>query len=242
MTETSVPTPEQPAKDDAAPELPRYSREPMQDHSTYLYGRQEWNERYGDYITRARNWKFFAILCILICLIQTAGLFFMFNQNKIVPFVVQTDRLVLPAPNYQTQTNLDQRVLKAMLARFIEDVRSVVVDGSAQRQMIDRVHAMLSRQTRAFSIIKEYYRANPPFERAQNFSISVAISSVIPLTDRTWQVEWTETKRDHLGALISRKSWKATLTYDINPPQDELLIRKNPLGIYVVDLNWSESL
>jgi type IV secretory pathway TrbF-like protein len=33
----------------------------------YLAARQEWNERYGDYIARARNWRRAAFAALAVC-------------------------------------------------------------------------------------------------------------------------------------------------------------------------------
>jgi type IV secretion system protein VirB5 len=37
-------------------------------HNPYLAARHEWDERYGDLITRAKNWRLMAALCSLIAL------------------------------------------------------------------------------------------------------------------------------------------------------------------------------
>jgi type IV secretory pathway TrbF-like protein len=43
-------------------------------HNPYLAARREWDERYGDLITRAKNWRLMAIYCSLIALVATAGI------------------------------------------------------------------------------------------------------------------------------------------------------------------------
>ena len=120
----------------------------------YLDARREWNERYGAYISRAKNWRLMAFGVLGVCLVQTVGLVTMATQNKLVPYVVQVDKLgsVVPVARADQMNKTDERVVKALLARFISDARGVVSDGIAQRQMIDRTYAMLSNGTRALSI------------------------------------------------------------------------------------------
>ena len=59
----------------------------------YLAGRREWNERYGDYIARARSWRAVAILALLIAVIASAGLVHVASQSRIVPYIVRVDKL-----------------------------------------------------------------------------------------------------------------------------------------------------
>ena len=42
--------------------------------SPYMAARREWDERYGDLITRAKNWRMMAAVCSLIALVATAGM------------------------------------------------------------------------------------------------------------------------------------------------------------------------
>jgi type IV secretory pathway TrbF-like protein len=57
-------------------------------------------------------------------------------------------------------------------------------------------------------------------------------------------VSWTETARDLQGRLSGQTHWQASLTILINPPKDEktIITGKNPLGIYVSTLSWTQKL
>src|ERR1700722_9239780 len=43
-------------------------------HNPYLAARREWDERYGDFITRAKNWRTMAAFSSLIALVATVGI------------------------------------------------------------------------------------------------------------------------------------------------------------------------
>jgi type IV secretion system protein TrbF len=210
----------------------------------YLDARREWNERYGSYISRAKNWRLMAFGVLGVCLVQTVGLVVMATQNKLVPYVVQVDKLgsAVPVARADQMGKTDERVVKALLARFISDARGVVSDGIAQRQMIDRTYALLSNGTRALSIVNEFYKGDPPYSRAATSGVTTEISSVIPVTEKTWQVEWEETTRSTSGAIINKLRWKANLTLAFNPPTNERQIRVNPIGLFITDLSWSQVL
>jgi type IV secretion system protein VirB5 len=42
--------------------------------SPWIAAKHEWNERYGDLISRARNWRIAALLALLLALVEAVGL------------------------------------------------------------------------------------------------------------------------------------------------------------------------
>ena len=59
----------------------------------YLSARREWNERYGDYIARARSWRWAAFGAIAVALALAIGVVWQGAQSKVVPYVVEVDKL-----------------------------------------------------------------------------------------------------------------------------------------------------
>lgn len=49
------------------------ARRVVSEDNPYLAARREWDERYGDLITRTRNWRLMALLSGLIGLVATGG-------------------------------------------------------------------------------------------------------------------------------------------------------------------------
>jgi type IV secretion system protein VirB5 len=136
----------------------------------------------------------------------------------------------------------DDRLKRAALFSWVENVRIVTPDAVAQRRAIDRVYGFIANGTQAQVFISEYYRSDPPFKRAQTNTVSVEVNSVLPTGERTFEVDWVETVRDLYGAIKSTDHWKASLTIAVNPPSDEAQMRINPLGVYVTQANWEKVL
>ena len=59
----------------------------------YLSARREWNERYGDYIARARSWRWAAFGALAVSLVLAIGVVWQGAQSKVVPYVVEVDKL-----------------------------------------------------------------------------------------------------------------------------------------------------
>ena len=209
----------------------------------YLDARREWNERHGDYIVRAKNWRMMAFLSGLTAILAVGGLVASMLQNKIVPYVVEVDKLGNAAaikPAHKASL-VDESVVRAYLGRFVTDFRTISIDVQQQKSSLQRLYAMLPNSSPALIRINEYFEAHSPFERAFAQTTSVDIHSVLPLTDKTWQVEWTESERNLQGALMGPiKSYKASIAIANNPPTEEKIILVNPLGIYITDINWTQ--
>ncbi len=212
------------------------------DLDPYLNARREWNERYGSYIARARNWRYAALGSIAVSAVLALGVIWLASQSKFVPFVVEVDKLgqavaVRPADRAAA---VDQRVIKAQLASWITDVRSVSSDPIAQKALLARAYAMVDSS--GATILNEYFKANSPFDIAQNGTVGCAIDAVLPISDRTYQVQWAEDARDLQGRITKTTHWQASLEIELNPSSDEAGLFKNPLGIFVHNIRWTEYL
>jgi type IV secretion system protein TrbF len=210
----------------------------------YLVARLEWNERYGDLITRAQNWRVVAMLCAGACIVLAAGLIMVSMRSRVVPYVVSVDsigRATSEGPAEQAKP-ADPRVVRAAVIDWVEAMRTVTNDAQVQRHSIDHVFAMIGRGSQAQTFITDYYKANSPFERAATETVSVEVRSVVASSDKTFEVEWTETTRDLRGAIKETGTYNGSFTTVVNPPSDEQTLRLNPLGVYITYVNWSKVL
>ena len=210
----------------------------------YLAARREWDERYGDLITRARNWRTLAIICAVTTLVATGRLMWLSAHSRIVPFVVLVDNLRRPLASgiAEQATVNDDRLKRASLLAWVGDFRLVTSDGMAQRKAIDHVYAQIASGSQAQAFVSDFYRAIPPFKRAQIETVSIDVNSVLPTSDRTFEVDWVETTRDLYGAVKGIDRWKGSFSIALNPPTDERLARINPLGVYVTNVSLAKVL
>jgi len=218
--------------------LPRASDNP------YVQGRREFLERYGDLVTARDQWRRAAIWAASIAALAVAGVVYIGAQSKIVPHIVQVDRLgsVGAVQRVSATSAPDPTIVRAQLARWINATRSVYVDATAQRAAIDEAYAMLVRASPAHGMLNEYFRAASPFTRAETETVTPQIHSVLPIGGNTWRAEWTEVIRGRNGELIREDEYQASLTVAVTPPKDEEELRRNPLGIYVPEFAWTKRL
>jgi type IV secretory pathway TrbF-like protein len=210
----------------------------------YVEARREWNERYGDYIQQAHHWRTVAIICSLVALVSVIGVGYIGAQSRVVPYVVEVDRVgeVAAIARADRAPDVDPRVIKAYLARFVADWRGVTIDRQAQKSAIDRIYAMLPSGSVALGKVNDFFKSRNPFTVATKQSVAVDVTNILPISDQTWQVEWQEVTRDFRGDVQGNLRMKVSIIVGITPPTDESLILINPLGVYITDLNWSQQL
>jgi type IV secretory pathway TrbF-like protein len=143
----------------------------------------------------------------------------------------------------------DVRVIHASVASFIVDSRLVTPDVALQRNAVFRVYSMLAPNDPATAKMNEWLNGNEdasPFRRAAKETVSIEVTSVLPQTKETWQVDWVETVRDRQGVVKGQSyRMRALVTVYVvapTPQTTEEQIRRNPLGVYVRDFSWSKQL
>src|SRR3954462_15247148 len=106
----------------AKPEADASGEKNRTSHNPYLAARREWDERYGDQITRARNWRTIALLCSVTALVACSGMIWLAAHSRVVPFVAVVDGLGRPiASGTGDQTSTaDERLQKAVLLQWVE--------------------------------------------------------------------------------------------------------------------------
>jgi type IV secretory pathway TrbF-like protein len=206
----------------------------------YLSARREWNERYGDYIARARSWRWAAFGAIAVALALAIGVVWQGAQSKVVPYVVEVDKLgdAVAVARADRAAPVDIRVIKAQLAAWIVDVRSVSSDPLAQKAALSRSYATTAATATLF--LNDYYRQHSPF--SQNRTVAVSVDAVLPISNQTYQIQWSEDGRDLQGRALATTHWLASVTVAFDPPTDERGVLSNPLGLYVTGISWTQHL
>ncbi|MDD5406960.1 MAG: VirB8/TrbF family protein [Sulfurovaceae bacterium] len=208
----------------------------------YLDGRREWNERYGSYISQAKNWRIFAFLSLLIALMAVAGVIYIGSQSKVKPVLVEIDKLGTPIEAREIpDMKVDQKVIKYALGDFITNYRTVYKsDPNIQKQMIYKAYKYLSDSLPAYTQISENYQNNSPF--VSQFDKQIEIVSVLPLGEKTYQIDWIEKTIDRSGKTISIDKYRATANIVLKTPATEKDIMNNPVGLFIKDIAFQKTL
>lgn len=210
----------------------------------YLAARQEWNERYGSYVRAASAWRLVGITSLLMAVIGVSYALYQSTQVKLVPYIVEVDKLgAATSAGFPQQIEYaDPRVVRATLGSFVANFRSVTPDAVVQKQYVDRTYALLRTSDPATEKVNAWFRSNSPFDRARTMTVAIEVTNIVPLSNQSFQVDWTEYERDRQGKETGVRRYRGIATVTLTPPQDEAVIRLNPIGLYLQDFDWTAQL
>ncbi len=204
----------------------------------YVEGRKEWSDRYSDLARGKRNWQIATAACLAVIAAQSGLIVWQASQSSVQPFIVQVDDLrqivqVVPA---EAAGPVDPRIVHALLGEFIRNTRSLISDPVAQKAVAARAYAYAAAPV--IEMLDAYYADHDPRTLGREKTIAVQVSSVLPLSENTFQAQWAETARALDGRLIGETRHQAILTVRTEAPK--AINPDNPLGLYITALNWTE--
>lgn len=215
----------------------------------YLNARRTWNSHVGSLIASRTLWQAVALISLLVAFAAVGGVVYIGSQSKFVPYVVEVNKLgeaMAVAPASQAG-KVDQRIVRASVAEFVVNARTVTPDIAMQRRAIFKVYALMNPGSAATRKMTSFLNGNPetnPFKRAEKQTVNVEIVSAIPQTSTTWQVDWIETQRSRKGDVMGKpyrmRAMLNVVSHPMSSDATEDQIRLNPLGIYVSDYSWTK--
>jgi type IV secretion system protein VirB5 len=211
--------------------------------SPYIAARKASDERYGDFITRAENWRRAFFVSAFTTLALVVGMIVLDFRSQTVPYVVALDSVgrTIPAVPAQQVAVKDVRLQAASVVRWLTDVRSVVTDPVVQRKMVDEAYAMTATNSAASTVLTEWYQSASPFDRLTKETVDVNVESVVEQSPKSYEVVWNETTRDLTGQQWSAPHhYRAIVGMTTEPVQDAREALINPLGLFVVNMSWGE--
>lgn len=218
----------------------RYSDTP-EPVTPYQAAAQVWDNRIGSARVQAKNWRLMAFGCLSLALLMAGGLVWRSAQSIVTPYVVEVDSAgqVRAVGEAATPYKPNDAQIAYHLARFLTDVRSLSIDPIVVRQ--NWLAAYEYTTDKGAATLNEYARANDPFARIGQNSVSVEVTSVVRASESSFQMRWIERNYAN-GAPSGTERWTAVVAVVLQPPRTEERLRRNPLGIYVNGLSWSREL
>jgi type IV secretory pathway TrbF-like protein len=192
---------------------------------------------------KVRYLRALAFILVAVCAIAVHGAVTLARQSRIVPYIVEVDRLGQPLAYGRVEQipPPDERLIRGEIARFVDAMRTVHTDPVAQNKLIDRGYAFTRSAARTY--VDAFFSAprNNPHVLSREMIRLVSVRSVRRLAGSasTWEVQWEEYEVPIRGGQATVRAWQGTLRTAVVPPKDEQELFVNPLGLYVTDLSWT---
>ena len=214
----------------------------------YVQGWREWDERYADLVIGKRNWQIAAGGLLILSLILAGGMVRLASRSRYLPYIVEVDKLGYALTQAQPLTaasapDVVERIERYEVASYIHQARAVSSDAQVEQEALNSLLA--HTRGAADHFLDDYYHsdgaAHNPFQITQKQTVSVQIDSILKLSSNSYEVRWTEVRRDLNGAAAGLPThWEADLQTAIVAPRDGDAFVSNPLGFYVTNITWTE--
>lgn len=206
----------------------------------YQRAQQEWDLRIGSSRVQARNWRFLAILALLIAILILATLLFTLTNRKDRVFIAEVTtegRVVNVAPLLERyQPNEAQK--KYFIAHFIELTRSIPLDPVlAKKNWLTAYNFLTSRSAEQ---LNNYFRQNSPTALLGKKTITIQILDTNAISPTTTHVNWIETVTNFNGQEEAKNNYSGVFTIATKQPTKQEEMLRNPLGLYIVDFNITQ--
>ena len=207
----------------------------------YQRAEQLWDERIGSARVQAANWRLMAFGALALAAIAMGDDIRARSRSTVTPYVVEVDHtgaVQAVAPAIADYAPSDAQ-LAFFLARFIGNVRALSVDPVVVRQAwLDAYDAITSH---AKPVLDTYAQGADPFGHIGRRAVTIDVTSVVRASDRSFRIAWVEHPFEE-GAALPPQRWSAILTVIVQTPRTEDRLRKNPLGIFIDAIAWSQEL
>ncbi len=215
-----------------------YGRTPIPT-TPYQKAAQVWDARIGSARVQAKNWRLATLLSLGVSFVLAGGLLWQATQSLVTPYVVEIDstgevRGVTPTVKDYVPSDAQ---IAYQLADFIRKTRGISSDPVVVRQ--NWLDAYDFATSRAAVTLSEFAALHDPFAEVGVRSVSINIESVVRSSNSTFEVRWRETAY-RMGVKQGVSSHTAQLSVVTDPPRDETTLQRNPLGLYVNAINWSQ--
>jgi type IV secretion system protein VirB5 len=212
---------------------------PIENDSPFARARQEWDDRMGSCLVRARNWRAMAFATTALAMVLGVSLTLLAFQNRFEVVFVPVDEFGKPGrlQHLDKQYHVQDGWVAYAVRQLVEQVRSIPTDPVVLRENWDRAYKFLAGD--AVTRMSEYGSSLEALRSGPTKARSVEVSNVLKQSDTTLQVSWVErTYRD--GSLEATARYTGLFTYTLRQPSSEQEAFDNPLGVLVTDFSWSE--
>ncbi|OPY65420.1 MAG: VirB8 protein [Syntrophorhabdus sp. PtaU1.Bin050] len=209
----------------------------------YLKAKEIWDNRIGNARVQAYNWRLAFFSAMGLCFVLVIGLIYQSAKSSVAPYIVEVGpggELLAVSKAVQANRAPNDPEIRYFLAKWIKDVRTLPLDAVVKKQSWISAYGCM-RQKAALKM-NEIVRKDDPMSRIGEETISVTPAAIVKMSEKTYQIRWTEDVFTKEGSPKQSYRMTGLVTIDFTQPANEKEIMSNPLGLYISDFSWSKEL
>ena len=187
----------------------------------------------------AKAWRRSSIIIILLFAVSLIVNIISISQQNVVPVLVN----VMPSGesqflgevrsgNYQ----IPEASVQYEIRKFVSNLRTVSTDYQIVYNNIAHLFEMAARDYSP--VLRQMLLSDSPFELVGKIRRTVEIESVLNITGRSYNINWTEHSIDSSSRTTSSK-YRAVATIRIAVPTADTVVN-NPSGVYIENFEMTE--
>jgi len=193
-----------------------------------------------DKMNEAKTWRLSSFLHIGLFIISLIFFFVSISRQQTIPVLVN----VMPSGEAQYlgevrqngSFNVPEAAIYYQIRSFVHNFRSISTD---YQVLYDNIDGCFQMVTSSYApIMRSMLLAASPFELYGKQRRTVDVESVLHVTGRSYQINWTETVIESSSSPKNSKM-RAVVTIRLVVPTDST-IKRNPLGIYIENFEMTE--
>jgi type IV secretory pathway TrbF-like protein len=159
----------------------KYTVAALMTTNPYLENRNIWNNLLGGVALSNRVLRYSLFLMIATNTALAVDLIYESKRNETKPYLIVLNQDLNPlAMEYAEEyKSADTNVVRAFLARFVTDLRSISADMEVLNKQYQRLYSMLTSGSQAYNVISDNFKKDSPIVIAENETRSVEVKSVI---------------------------------------------------------------
>ncbi len=213
----------------------------------YMKAQREWDNRIGQTVVQAKNWRVAFFSLAAISTIVSGGLVYQVSKATVVPMVITVNsdtgepKVLGKVAELNYQPKLQE--IKYFLSEFIRRVRAVPSDPVVVKK--NWMEAYLFLRSSAATILNDMTNRDDssPLKKLGDKTVTIQLLSINQVDNgNSYQARWSETVYARNGTLFEEYTMNGVFTVDVETPTDEKVLVVNPLGIFIKNFQWTREL
>jgi len=215
--------------------------------SPFFRAKEEWDNRIGSSVARAKNWRVAFFLSIALVLVLSGTNLYQVMTVRIHPVVItvnsETGQPKVIGKIEDTKYVPKEQEIKYFIGSFIQNVRAVPADPVVIKKNWFTAYSFLRSKASNYLNHLANNDSDSPLKKIGAETITIKPISILRVNNSdSYQARWKEMRFDSGGSLLEEYTMTGVFTISFETPSNMEILSVNPLGIFIENFQWNKEL